>query len=47
MERAAQTFPTLTPAQIDRIAIVGRRCSTPVGEGSIFVHLLHRVLQEL
>jgi thioredoxin reductase (NADPH) len=32
MERAAQTFPTLTPAQIDRIAAVGRRCSTPAGE---------------
>src|SRR5277367_6178299 len=32
MERAAQTFPTLTPAQIDRIATVGRRCSTPAGE---------------
>src|SRR5450432_647519 len=32
MERAAQTFPALTPAQIDRIAAVGRRCSTPAGE---------------
>ena len=32
MERAAQTFPTLTSAQIDRIAAVGRRCSTPAGE---------------
>ncbi|HVZ89290.1 MAG TPA: FAD-dependent oxidoreductase [Polyangia bacterium] len=32
MERAAQTFPKLTPAQIDRIAAVGRRCSTPAGE---------------
>jgi thioredoxin reductase (NADPH) len=32
MERAAQTFPVLTPAQIDRIAAVGRRCSTPAGE---------------
>ena len=32
MERAAQTFPTLTPAQIERIAAVGRRCSTPAGE---------------
>jgi thioredoxin reductase (NADPH) len=32
MERAAQTFPTLTPAQIERIAAVGRRRSTPAGE---------------
>jgi thioredoxin reductase (NADPH) len=32
MERAAQTFPALTPAQIDRVAAVGRRCSTPGGE---------------
>jgi thioredoxin reductase (NADPH) len=32
MERAAQTFPTLTPPQIERIAAVGRRCSTPAGE---------------
>ena len=32
MERAAQTFPTLTPTQIDRIAAVGRRRSTPAGE---------------
>jgi thioredoxin reductase (NADPH) len=32
MERAAQTFPTLTAAQIERIAAVGRRCSTPAGE---------------
>ena len=32
MERAAQTFPTLTPAQIGRVAAVGRRCSTPAGE---------------
>jgi len=32
MERAAQTFPVLTPPQIGRIAAVGRRCSTPAGE---------------
>jgi thioredoxin reductase (NADPH) len=32
MERAAQTFPVLTPAQIERVAAVGRRCSTPAGE---------------
>ena len=32
MERAAQTFPTLTPPQIYRIAAVGRRCSMPSGE---------------
>jgi thioredoxin reductase (NADPH) len=32
MERAAQTFPTLTPAQIERIAAVGDRRSTPAGE---------------
>src|SRR5579871_2171952 len=32
MERAAQTFPTLTPAQIERIAAVGHRRSTPAGE---------------
>ena len=32
MERAAQTFPVLTPAQIERIAAVGHRCSTPAGE---------------
>ncbi len=32
MERAAQTFPTLTPAQIDRIAAVGHRRAAPAGE---------------
>src|SRR5579871_6039775 len=32
MERVAQTFPTLTPAQIERIAAVGRRCTSPAGE---------------
>jgi thioredoxin reductase (NADPH) len=32
MERTAQTFPTLTPAQIERIAAVGNRSSTPAGE---------------
>jgi len=32
MERAAQTFPTLTPAQIERVSAVGHRCSTPAGE---------------
>ncbi|HVZ73388.1 MAG TPA: FAD-dependent oxidoreductase [Polyangia bacterium] len=32
MDRAAQTFPTLTPAQIDRIAAVGRRVTSPAGE---------------
>ena len=32
MDRAAQTFPTLTPAQIERIASVGRRTTSPAGE---------------
>src|SRR5438105_3436013 len=32
MERAAQTFPTLTPAQVERIAAVGQRRWTPAGE---------------
>jgi thioredoxin reductase (NADPH) len=32
MDRAAQTFPTLTPAQIERIAAVGRRLDVPAGE---------------
>jgi thioredoxin reductase (NADPH) len=32
MDRAAQTFPILTPAQIGRIAAVGRRCRAPAGE---------------
>jgi thioredoxin reductase (NADPH) len=32
MERAAQTFPTLTAPQIERIAAVGRRCASPAGE---------------
>ena len=32
MDRAAQTFPVLTPAQIERIAAVGRRRATPAGE---------------
>jgi thioredoxin reductase (NADPH) len=32
MERVSQTFPTLTAAQIDRIAVVGRRSSMPGGE---------------
>jgi len=32
MDRAAQTFPTLTPAQIERIASVGRRTTTPAGQ---------------
>jgi thioredoxin reductase (NADPH) len=32
MERAAQMFPQLTPAQIDRIASVGHRREVPAGE---------------
>ena len=32
MDRAAQTFPVLTPAQIERIAAVGRRTACPAGE---------------
>ena len=32
MNRAAQMFPQLTPAQIDRIATVGRRRDVPAGE---------------
>jgi thioredoxin reductase (NADPH) len=32
MEREAQIFPRLTPAQIERIAAVGERRSTPAGE---------------
>jgi thioredoxin reductase (NADPH) len=32
VERAAQTFPQLTPAQIDRIASVGRRREVQAGE---------------
>jgi len=32
MERAAQIFPTLTPAQIERIAAVGRRVASPAGQ---------------
>jgi thioredoxin reductase (NADPH) len=32
MDRAAQTFPTLTPAQIDRITAVGRRTTTLAGQ---------------
>jgi thioredoxin reductase (NADPH) len=32
MDRAAQTFPTLTPAQMERIAAVGKRLKTPAGE---------------
>jgi thioredoxin reductase (NADPH) len=32
MERAAQTFPVLTPAQIERVAAVAHRRSTPAGE---------------
>jgi thioredoxin reductase (NADPH) len=32
MERAAQTFPALTAAQIERVAAVGSRRSTPAGE---------------
>jgi thioredoxin reductase (NADPH) len=32
MDRAAQTFPTLTPAQIERVAAFGQRRATPAGE---------------
>jgi len=32
MDRAEQTFPTLTDRQIDRIAAVGQRMSVPAGE---------------
>jgi thioredoxin reductase (NADPH) len=32
MDRAAQTFPKLTPAQVERIAAVGKRITTPAGE---------------
>ncbi len=32
MERSAQMFPQLTPAQIDRIASVGQRREVPAGE---------------
>ena len=32
MDRIAQTFPTLAPAQIERIAAMGRRISVPAGE---------------
>jgi thioredoxin reductase (NADPH) len=32
MDRAAQTFPTLTSAQIERVAAVGRRLGVPAGE---------------
>jgi thioredoxin reductase (NADPH) len=32
MDRAAQMFPSLTPAQIDRIAIIGRRQEVHAGE---------------
>jgi thioredoxin reductase (NADPH) len=32
MEREAQTFPKLTPAQVERIAAVGTRRSIPAGE---------------
>ncbi|MFL5308455.1 MAG: FAD-dependent oxidoreductase [Polyangia bacterium] len=32
MDRIAQTFPTLAPAQIERIAAAGRRTSVPAGE---------------
>ena len=32
MDRTAQTFPSLTAAQIERIAAVGRRTSVPAGE---------------
>jgi len=31
-DRTAQMFPRLTPAQIERIASVGRRCEVPAGE---------------
>ncbi|HVU51602.1 MAG TPA: FAD-dependent oxidoreductase [Polyangia bacterium] len=32
MERAAQTFPVLTPAQIERISALGSRARLPAGE---------------
>jgi len=32
MDRAAQAFPVLTPAQIERIAAVGRRTASPAGQ---------------
>jgi len=32
MDRAAQTFPTLTPAQIERIASVGHRTTSSAGQ---------------
>jgi thioredoxin reductase (NADPH) len=32
MERAAQTFPVLTPAQVDRVAALGSRTRVPAGE---------------
>jgi thioredoxin reductase (NADPH) len=32
MERAEQTFPVLTPAQIDRVAALGHRTRAPAGE---------------
>ena len=32
MERAAQTFPVLTPAQIDRISALGSHMRAPAGE---------------
>jgi thioredoxin reductase (NADPH) len=32
VERAAQTFPVLTPAQIERVAALGRRTRVPAGE---------------
>ncbi|HVX97118.1 MAG TPA: FAD-dependent oxidoreductase [Polyangia bacterium] len=32
MDRAAQTFPILTPAQVERIAAFGRRRTAPAGE---------------
>jgi thioredoxin reductase (NADPH) len=32
MDRTEQTFPTLTPAQIERIAAVGKRLEAPAGE---------------
>jgi thioredoxin reductase (NADPH) len=32
MDRTAQMFPELTPAQVDRIATIGRRSQVPAGE---------------
>src|SRR5262245_1621419 len=32
MDRSDQTFPTLTDAQVHRLAAVGHRCQTPAGE---------------